>query len=151
VEKEPAVLQAETVLSDRLQYSSEGKVQKLFLNETKVQPELHQSEGGDPTGSVWYLDNGASNHMTGDHRKFRDLNSAVSSKVRFGDDSSVDIMGKGSIVFQGKKGDQWVLSDVYYIPKLRSNLISLGQLTELGHKIMLDDDVLEVSENILID
>jgi hypothetical protein len=42
--------------------------------------------------------------MTGDHRKFRDLNSAVSGKVRFGDDFSIDIMDKGSIVFQGKKG-----------------------------------------------
>lgn len=35
---------------------------------------------------------------------------------------------------------------MFYIPKLRSNLISLGQLTESGHRIVLDDDVLEVSE-----
>jgi hypothetical protein len=61
--------------------------------------------------------------------------------VRFGDDSTVEIMGKGTIVFQG---DQWVLSDVYYIPRLRSNLVSLGQLTEMGHRVLLDDDMLEV-------
>jgi hypothetical protein len=36
------------------------------------------------------------------------------------------------------------LSDVYFIPKLRSNLISLGQLTEIGHKIEMDDDYIEV-------
>ena len=58
----------------------------------------------------------------------------------------VEIQGRGTIVFQGKYGDQWVLSDVYYIPKLRSNLVSLGQLTEIGHIIGLDDDVLEVLE-----
>ncbi|CAD6268843.1 unnamed protein product [Miscanthus lutarioriparius] len=99
---------------------------------------------GDPTGDVWYLDNGASNHMSIDRQKFRDLNLAINGKVRFGDDSTVDIFGRGTIVFQGKGGDQWVLSDVYYIPKLRSNLVSLGQLTESGHRILLDDDLLEV-------
>jgi hypothetical protein len=84
--------------------------------------------------------------MTGDLEKFRELNSAISGKVRFGDNSTVEILGRGTIVFQGKSGDQWVLSDVYYIPKLKSNLVSLGQLTELGHRIVMDDDVLEVSE-----
>ena len=58
----------------------------------------------------------------------------------------VEIQGRGTIVFQGKYGDQWVLSDVYYIPKLRSNLVSLGQLIEIEHRIVLDDDVLEVLE-----
>jgi len=37
-------------------------------------------------------------------------------------------------------------AEVFFIPKLRSNLISLGQLTETRHRIVLDDDVLEVSE-----
>jgi hypothetical protein len=53
-------------------------------------------------------------------------------------------MGKGTILFQCKNGDQWALTEVFYISKLRSNLISLGQLTETGHRIILDDDVLEV-------
>ena len=38
------------------------------------------------------------------------------------------------------------MHDVYYIPKLQSNLISLGQLTEIGCKIVMDGDVLEVTE-----
>jgi len=56
----------------------------------------------------------------------------------------VEIKGKGSILFKCRNGDQWVLPEVYFIPKLRSNLVSLGQLTETGHKIVMDDDVLEV-------
>jgi hypothetical protein len=120
IDREPSMLLAEAVLSDKLQCSEDRQVQKLFLNETKVVPELHITDGGDPTGDVWYLDNGASNHMSGDRQKFRDLNLAINGKVRFGDDSTVDICGRGTIVFQGKGGDQWVLSDVYYIPKLRS-------------------------------
>lgn len=77
-------------------------------------PELHLSAGGDPSGGLWYLDNGASNHMTGDLQKFIELDRAVSGKVRFGDNSTIEIQGRGTIVFEGKKGDQWVLSCLLY-------------------------------------
>jgi hypothetical protein len=117
----------------------------LILEEKKVMPELFISKG-EVRDDVWYLDNGASNHMTGDHQKFRELDQTSTGKVRFADGSLVEIEGKGSILFQGRTGDQWVLRDVYYIPKLKSNLISLGQLTEIGHQVVMDDDVLEVSE-----
>ena len=69
--------------------------------------------------NIWYLDNGASNHMTRDRLKFRDIDQAIFGKVWFGDGSSVEIMGKGSILFQGRTGDQWLLHDVYFIPNLR--------------------------------
>jgi hypothetical protein len=49
-------------------------------------------------------------------------------------------------VFEGQSGDQWVLYDVYYIPKLKSNLVSLGQLTEIGHRILMDDNLIEVAQ-----
>jgi hypothetical protein len=42
-----------------------------------------------------------------------------------------------ALLFQGSTRDQWVLYDVYFIPKLRRNLVSLGQLTEIGHKIVV--------------
>ena len=145
-EKEPTVLLAETVLSNQLQYSSERQIQTVLLNEVKIVPELHLTDGGVPSGNVWFLDNGASNHMIGDVQKFKELDHAILGKVRFGDDSTVEIQGRGTVVFQGKHGDHWVLSDVYYIPKLRSNLVSLGRLTETGHRITLDDDELEVCD-----
>jgi hypothetical protein len=103
--------------------------------------------GDDDSGiDVWYLDNGASNHMTGDHHKFRSIDNIVSGKVRFGDGSAVEIHGRGSILFQGPSSDQWLLNDVYFIPKLKSNLVSLGQLTEIGHRVVMDDDLIEVIE-----
>jgi hypothetical protein len=39
-----------------------------------------------------------------------------------------------------------LLNDVYFIPKLRANLISLGQLTEIGHRVVMDEDEITVSE-----
>jgi hypothetical protein len=112
----------------------------------KVFPESHFIGDEEACGDAWYLDNGASNHMTGDLHKFRDIDRSVGGKVCFGDGSTVEIHGKGLILFQGTFGDQWILFDVYYIPKLRSNLVSLGQLTEIGHRIVMDDDLIEVFE-----
>ena len=40
---------------------------------------------------MWYLDNGASNHMTGEKSYFAELNEHAKGKVKFGDGSCVDI------------------------------------------------------------
>ena len=60
----------------------------MFLNEKQVLPKL----SGDRDIS-WYLDTGASNHMTGCRDKFAELDEAVNGKVKFGDGSAVDIRG----------------------------------------------------------
>jgi hypothetical protein len=112
----------------------------VFLDERKVMPELHLTGGNKKAGDAWYLDNGASNHMSGNASMFRDLNEEIIAKVRFGDGSAMEIMGIRTLMFQCKNGYQWLLLDVYYIPILRSNLISLGQLTETRHIITMDDD-----------
>ena len=147
VEFEPTVLLAEIAELGLLEHPLSDECQEeVFLNEVKVHPELHFTRDGESCGDIWYLDNGASNHMTGDLHKFRDIDTTVNDKVCFGDGSAVEIQGKGSTLFQGISGDQWILFDVYYIPKLRSNLVSLGQLTEIGHRVVMDDDLIEVSE-----
>ena len=132
---------AETEIS-----TSRSKEERVFLHEKDVMPELHLTSGGEASGDTWYLDNGASNHMTGDLEKFKILDESITGKLRFGDGSIVEIKGKGTILFQCKIGDQWALTGMFFIPKLRSNLISLGQLTETGHRIVLDDHVLELLE-----
>jgi len=86
--------------------------------------------------------------MSGDAGKFQDLDKGVVGKVRFGDGSAVEIKGRGTLLFQCRNGDQWLLHDVYYIPRPRSNLISLGQLTEAGHKVIMDDNWLEVYDKV---
>ncbi|KMS98645.1 hypothetical protein BVRB_3g070000 [Beta vulgaris subsp. vulgaris] len=61
----------------------------VYLNENKVQPS--KFEGELDAEDVWYLDNGASNHMCGNRRFFKSLDETVTGKVRFGDDSRVYI------------------------------------------------------------
>ncbi|GJR57266.1 hypothetical protein Tco_1499428 [Tanacetum coccineum] len=75
--------------------------------------------------SLWYLDNGASNHMTRIREHFKELDEKVSGKVRFGDGSYIEIKGKGSIIIECDDEKQRIISHVYYIPDLKSNLLSL--------------------------
>ena len=117
----------------------------VLLNEESVNPSLISS-GHNDDSNLWYLDNGASNHMTGRKTKFANLDESVTGAVKFGDGSSVRIEGKGSIVFRCKNGEERCLKDVYYIPTLKNNIISLGQLSESGNKVVLQGNYLWVRD-----
>jgi hypothetical protein len=74
----------------------------------------------------WYLDTGATHHMTRRREYFSDLDFIVKGSVKFGDASAVDIEGARSIVFVEKTSEHRLLTGVYYIPALRNSIISLG-------------------------
>ncbi|GJV65184.1 hypothetical protein Tco_1476012 [Tanacetum coccineum] len=134
------------VTMQRTSFDNGGEVGKVFLNEENVFPELRTRGDKVRQSSIWYLDTGASNHMTGDKDMFRDLNETVQGSVKFGNESKVRIEGKGSIVFQCKNGEYRKLDEVYYIPDLCSNIISLGQLAEGGDEIKIKEPFLLVHD-----
>lgn len=88
---------------------------------------------------LWYLDTGVSSHMTGEKKAFANLDEAVHGTVRFDDGSVVSIHGRGTVAFCYLTDDQHVLSNVYHIPSLCNNIVSLGQLNENGCKIVIED------------
>ena len=49
-------------------------------------------------------------------------------------------------MLQCKNGEHRLLNEVYYVPKLCHNIVSLGQLSEAGNIIVLDGDLLRVCE-----
>jgi hypothetical protein len=120
--------------------------QVVHLNEEKVIPADREEDG-----DVWVLDTGASNHMTGRREAMVSLDTSVDGAVRFGDGSLVAIEGMGSVILQTKNGHK-VLTEVYFIPKLKSNIVSLGQLEEGGCKVVLQDgncNVFDVERTLL--
>ena len=113
---------------------------KLSTSRKKVNPNTFDHDLN--ATNVWYLDNGASNHMNGNRMFFVTLDETITGQVRFGDDSRIDIRGKGSIQFVFREGEKKILNNVYYIPGLKSNIISLGQATEAGCEVRMRDDIL---------
>ena len=57
-------------------------------------------------------------------------------KVYLVDGSALDIVGMGDIQILLPNGSVWLLEKVRYIPDLRRNLISIGELDDEGHAIL---------------
>ena len=85
----------------------------------------------------WVLDTGATNHMTGAKSAFSELDSGIRRTVKFGDGSVVEIEGHDTILFVGKGGNHHKLTGVYFIPRLKANIVSLGQLDKAGCHISI--------------
>ena len=113
--------------------------QHAFLKQERVFP-VEYNDG------AWVLDTGATNHMTGCRQSLASLDESVRGVVLFGDGSMVKIHGIGAVTIVGKNQDHHVLTEVYYIPSLKCNIVSLGQLEEGECRIEIDDGVLKVFE-----
>jgi hypothetical protein len=116
----------------------------VFLDEPCA--EVHLGAEGSTAEQRWYLDSGASNHMTKVRSAFTELDNSITGSVKFGDGSRVEICGRVTTLFRCLNGEHRVLTDVYYIPRLRSNIISLGQLDEHGCKIKIEDGALYIRD-----
>ena len=116
----------------------------LFLREEKAQVNLAQE--GDTKKGVWYLDSGATNHMTGDRAAFAELDPSIVGTVKFGDGSRVNICGQGTVLFICKTGEHRAITGVYYIPRLNTQILSLGQFDENGCQILIKDGILRLRD-----
>lgn len=92
---------------------------------------------------VWFLDSGCSNHMTGNKEWFSKLEESFHRTVKLGNDTTMVVVEKGNIIMQ-INGITQVISDVYFIPELKNNLLSIRQLQEKGVAILIQDGTCKV-------
>ncbi|CAL9007315.1 unnamed protein product [Prunus brigantina] len=98
---------------------------------------------GDQMSSTWYLDSGCSNHMSGSKKLFSNMDESFRDNVKLGNNSSLRVMGKGDIRIE-VNGVKYCITEVFYVPKLKSNLISLGQLQEKGIVILIQKNSCQI-------
>ena len=110
-----------TRIGKRLNYVKEknGEYDTLLLGRNDI------SRGQENT---WYFDTGASNHINGNKSMFVELNESVNDNVVFKSDSKVQVKGKGNILFRAKDDSYKIISNVYYVANIKSNILGLGQL-----------------------
>jgi hypothetical protein len=82
--------------------------------------------------------------MIGRAEAFSELDRVIQGTIRFSDGSLVEIEGRGIVEFTGKTGEAVKLSGVLYIPRLKNNIISLGQLDERECKVEIKQGLLRV-------
>jgi gag-polypeptide of LTR copia-type len=116
------------------------KPDKFDRKNTGNSPETHQSlmcfsasEARDR--SKWYVDSGAANHMCNDRKFFNDFKE-FDKNIFTADGKLMKIAGIGSGMMNGVDGKgnstRILMENVWYVPKVKGNLISVHQLTQKG-------------------
>ncbi|KAL3533684.1 hypothetical protein ACH5RR_007205 [Cinchona calisaya] len=90
------------------------------------------------TGDVWFLDISCCNHMTSVQSLFKELDETYKIKVRLGDDKQVQVEGKGTVTINNGNGVKY-LHNVFFVPSLSQNLLSIGQLMANGFSMMFEN------------
>jgi hypothetical protein len=81
------------------------------------------------TPNIWYIDSGASSHMTGVREHIIDLRDIeVRIEIFLGDDTLVRVAGIGTVTFSRDSLPPISFMNVLYVPGLKKNLISVSTL-----------------------
>ena len=74
------------------------------------------------------MDSDASFHSSPSKELFQNFKSGNFGKIYLADNKALEIEGKGDVCIKTTSGNQLTLEDVRYIPGIKKNLISIGQL-----------------------
>jgi len=84
------------------------------------------------------IDSGYTNHMTNNRDLLKELVRTAIFKVKIRNGDYIDVKGKGIVVLNNLFGLKYI-SDVFYVPDIDQNLLSVGQLMEKGFKVLFED------------
>lgn len=99
---------------------------------------------------TWFIDSGASSHMTGDRDVFTTYEDVEPLSVKIGDNSELKVLGRGDIeVTVGQHGcrQRFILQNVLHVPTLKYSLLSVGVLIGRGLHVGFDRNGVSVKNN----
>ncbi|XP_047179813.1 uncharacterized protein LOC124846575 [Vigna umbellata] len=134
-------------------WSGEGAKNKPKKRATLAQEEqsdsepvmlMAKTEEDSSENDVWYLDSRCSTHMTGRKDWFMGIQGVAQEKIRFADNRSLVAEGTGRVVLRDAGGKELTIEEVLYVPGLKSNLLSLGQLLQKGYVMKMENNSLSI-------
>jgi len=97
-----------------------------------------------PTGCHgWYIDSGATSHMTNDRNFFTEFHETKNEKVTVANGQHMMSEGVGDGYLHCQVSDEThkiPVRDVLYVPTLNSNLLSVKKLTKQGNIVKFEGD-----------
>ncbi|XP_019432642.1 PREDICTED: uncharacterized protein LOC109339630 [Lupinus angustifolius] len=113
--------------------------------ELKEEPLTHMvTNSVEHSYESWYLDSGCSNHMTSHKELLADFDLSRKNNVKFVDDSTLNVDGTSDVVILRNNGSNALIFDVLFIPGLKCNLLSIGQLVQKGFTSIMKDGQCEL-------
>lgn len=103
--------------------SSRGAAGEALASQFRLDFSLIACMVSSMMGSVWYLDNGASFHMTNDNELFNEMDDKYLHM-------HIEITGVDMITFQREHGAPLTLNNVMYVPRMKKNLVSITMLED---------------------
>jgi len=87
--------------------------------------------------------------MCEDQLAFSDLDESFRSTITFSDNSKVYVMGKGNVKICTKENVNQIILNVFFIPDLKTNLLSIGQLQEKGYEVSIKGGICRIQDEKL--
>ena len=98
----------------------------------------------------WILDSGALFHSSLSKELFGNFKSEILGKVYLADNKFLEIEVKENVCIKTSARNQWTLKNVRYIPSLKKNLISIGQLNSTGYTTELRKNFWKIVNGALV-
>jgi hypothetical protein len=115
---------------------------EVQIYEEKVVTHLDEEKERDARTCV--LDIGATNHMSECRAAFMKIDMVMLGTVRFCDDLVARIEGRRTVMFVSKNGESQSFDEVYFIPRLTTNIVIVGQLNEIDYKIDINTGMMKI-------
>ena len=75
------------------------------------------------------------------------INPSMKKMVKFANDNTQAAEGVGDVLIMRKDGKRSVISNVLYIPGMKSNLLSIGKLVEKNYRVSIEDKMMRILDS----
>ena len=82
--------------------------------------------------------------MTSRKYCFVKINQATKNRVKFADDTTLVVGSVGDVLIMKKDGNNSLIKYMLYIPRIKCNLLSIGQLLEKNYMIHMENKILRI-------
>lgn len=128
-----------------------------LLTELKlIKSDVYQV-GKNRSPDAWCVDSGCTSHMCSDRNVFGQIDSGKRGNLNLASsNASTENEGRGvtSVVTSIDGREKNVhFSDTLYVPNLRTNLVSVGKITDRGYKVIFDStkaETIDVEGNVVL-
>jgi hypothetical protein len=97
-----------------------------------------------PKEDDWFLNSGASSHVTGNARLVSNMTSSAVPSITTANGQVLPIIAKGNVTIQEVTREIKSIQNVLYVLGVRSNLLSVGKFADLGHVVLFNSTLFDL-------